>query len=301
MEILLDPKIDIVFKQIFASEGNEALLISLINSTLSEEDYIDSVTIINAKNLQRFVVDKLSEIDIKAKCRDGRLINIEMQIGAGAHYEKRALYYWSRLYNQQLEQGGKFQTLKKTIGIHLITGFTLTQNTNYHSKFRLIEETTGEHNFKEIELHVVELDKFEAQYSPELTKSIDVLKTALDEWSAFLTNYTLLNEKKYKSQLHNPNVNKALEKLEFMSMDSEQRSLFEDRIKQLLDIEDLMETGKALSKKEGKEEGIAEGVEKGKISEKLEMAKKMLLKNRPIEEIVEFTGLSVEEIRNIGL
>ena len=296
MEILLDPKIDIVFKQIFASEGNEALLISLINSTLSEEDYIDSVTIINAKNLQRFVVDKLSEIDIKAKCRDGRLINIEMQIGAGAHYEKRALYYWSRLYNQQLEQGGKFHTLKKTIGIHLITGFTLTQNTNYHSKFRLIEETTGEHNFKEIELHVVELDKFEAQYSPELENSIDVLKTALDEWSAFLTNYTILNEKKYKSKLHNPNINKALEQLEFMSMDAEQRSLCEDRIKHLLDIEDLMETGKASSKKEG----MVEGIEKGAKEKQLEIARKMLSRNKNIEEISEITGLSEEEIKALA-
>jgi predicted transposase/invertase (TIGR01784 family) len=289
MELLLDPKIDVVFKQIFAVTGNEELLISLINSIVSEDDCIDSLTIINATNLQRFVADKLSEIDIKAKCCDGRLINIEMQVGSGAHYEKRALYYWSRLYNQQLEQRGKYSTLKKTIGIHLISKFTITENTNYYSKFRLIEETTGEHKFKEIELHVVELDKFEVQYAPELKKTIDVLKTALDKWSAFLTNYTVLNEEKYKSQLHDDNINRALEKLEFMSKNPEQRSLCEDRIKQLLDIEDLIETREALSKEEGERK------------KQFEIAKKMLLKNRPIEEIVEFTELSADEIKEITL
>ena len=130
----------------------------------------------------------------------------------------------------------------------------------------------------------IRVDKFEAQYAPELKKSIDILKTALDRWSAFLTNYTVLNEKKYKSQLHDDNVNKALEKLEFMSKDPEQRSLCEDRIKQLLDIEDLIESREALSKKEG----IEEGREEGKHEEKIEMAKKMLSKNRPIDEIAEF-------------
>jgi predicted transposase/invertase (TIGR01784 family) len=87
--------------------------------------------------------------------------------------------------------------------------------------------------------------------------------------------------------LHNPNINKALEKLEFMSMDAEQRSLCEDRIKHLLDIEDLIETREALSKKEGEKK------------REIEIAKKMIAKNKNIEEIIEFTGLSEEEINNL--
>jgi len=39
--------------------------------------------------------------------------------------------------------------------------------------------------------------------------------------------------------------------------------------------------------------------EKGKRKNQIEMAKKMLNKNKPIEEIIEFTELTKEEIENI--
>ena len=38
---------------------------------------------------------------------------------------------------------------------------------------------------------------------------------------------------------------------------------------------------------------------KGKLEQALEMAKKMLLKNKPIEEIVEFTELTEQEVKDI--
>jgi predicted transposase/invertase (TIGR01784 family) len=39
--------------------------------------------------------------------------------------------------------------------------------------------------------------------------------------------------------------------------------------------------------------------EDGCKEKQIEMAKKMLNKNKPIEEIIEFTGLTKEEIENI--
>ena len=49
------------------------------------------------------------------------------------------------------------------------------------------------------------------------------------------------------------------------------------------------------AKKEGREEGI----EKGREEEKIEIAKAMLSKNKPLEEIAEFTGLSLDEIEQL--
>ena len=49
------------------------------------------------------------------------------------------------------------------------------------------------------------------------------------------------------------------------------------------------------AKLEGIQEGIQKGVEKGK----LEIVKKLLKRNRPIDEIIEDTGLTREEIENI--
>jgi predicted transposase/invertase (TIGR01784 family) len=45
--------------------------------------------------------------------------------------------------------------------------------------------------------------------------------------------------------------------------------------------------------------GYRQGVEDGIKENKKEIAKKMLEKNKPIDEIIEFTGLSKEEIEQL--
>ena len=49
-----------------------------------------------------------------------------------------------------------------------------------------------------------------------------------------------------------------------------------------------------------KSEGKAEGRAEGKEERSLEIARKMLSKNHPIDEIAEFTNLSVEAIQNLS-
>ena len=44
---------------------------------------------------------------------------------------------------------------------------------------------------------------------------------------------------------------------------------------------------------------IQEAEEEGKLEGKLDIVKKMLSKNYPLEEIAEVTGLSLEEIKKI--
>ena len=57
------------------------------------------------------------------------------------------------------------------------------------------------------------------------------------------------------------------------------------------------------SKAEGIAEGIAqgkaEGIAQGKAEEKVEIAKKMLKCDEPLEKIVAITGLSLEQIKKI--
>ena len=98
----ISPRVDIAFKKIFGVEENKDLLISLINSIVSEADQVADVTLLNPYNPQSFKTDKLSILDIKARGIDGKRFNIEIQITDAADYDKRALYYWSKLYIEQL-------------------------------------------------------------------------------------------------------------------------------------------------------------------------------------------------------
>ena len=99
----ISPKVDIAFKKIFGVEENKDLLISLINSIVGEEDQVADVTLLNPYNPKSFKTDKLSILDIKAQGVDGKRFNIEIQISDEADYDKRALYYWAKLYTEQLK------------------------------------------------------------------------------------------------------------------------------------------------------------------------------------------------------
>jgi predicted transposase/invertase (TIGR01784 family) len=56
---------------------------------------------------------------------------------------------------------------------------------------------------------------------------------------------------------------------------------------------------KKKSLKQGIEQGIEKGIEQGLHINQVRTAKKMLKKGYPIEEVVELTGLSFEEIKSV--
>ncbi|ABE04599.1 Rpn family recombination-promoting nuclease/putative transposase [Rickettsia bellii] len=116
----VNPRVDLAFKKIFGVEENKDLLISLINSIVSEKDQIVEVTLLNPYNPKNFAADKLSILDVKAKSEAGKMFNIEIQVTDEADYDKRALYYWSKLYAEQLKAGDDYSKLNKTIGIHIL-------------------------------------------------------------------------------------------------------------------------------------------------------------------------------------
>jgi flagellar biosynthesis/type III secretory pathway protein FliH len=72
--------------------------------------------------------------------------------------------------------------------------------------------------------------------------------------------------------------------------------LFNCEVKNVTDLMAEHEIGFAEGKKEGRDAGLAEGRAEGELKKACEMAAKMLAKNKPIEEIMEFTELSESEI-----
>src|SRR5262249_38574015 len=142
-------------------EENKDLLISLINSIVSEEDQVIDVELLNPYNPRNFRNDKLSILDIKAKSHAGKRYNIEIQISDEADYDKRALYYWAKLYTEQLQKSDDYSVLNKAIGIHILNFTSILSTPTYHNRFQLLEVKSHLHYFKDIELHTIELTKFE--------------------------------------------------------------------------------------------------------------------------------------------
>ena len=82
-----------------------------------------------------------------------------------------------------------------------------------------------------------------------------------------------------------------MNKWERMSQDSSFRQAYEAREKALMDKAAKF----AHACNEGKKEGRQEGIEEGKV----QLIQEMIKNGMPIEDIVRFTNISIEEIQNI--
>ena len=283
----INPRVDLAFKKIFGTESNKDLLISLINSIVGEEDQVVDVTLLNPYNQKNFKKDKLSILDIKAEGSTGKKFNIEIQITDEADYDKRALYYWARLYTEQLKEKEDYSTLEKVIGIHILNFTSILEAKKYHNVFRIIEKETGLEYFNELELHTIELKKFTDKLGKEFEDIGSKIQNSLDLWSAFLTRNDLLSKAKLPQSLDDAPVKKAIEVLSVMNFTDEEREAYEDHLKWLR-IE-------ANSLKKAEEKGREEG-EKNKS---LEIATALLKQGLPVSQISEATGLSAEELKSL--
>ena len=293
----ITPRVDIAFKKIFGVEENKDLLISLINSIVSEEDQVEDVTLLNPYNPRNFRNDKLSILDIKAKGHSGKRFNIEIQISDEADYDKRALYYWAKLYTEQMEKSEDYSKLSKAIGIHILNFTSIPMVEKYHNVFDLRERESNLHYFKDIELHTIELNKFAGEKiskesknlskSEELNKMLPSIKTALDRWAAFLTRHELLDKAKLPKELSDAKLQKALDVLEVMNFTKDEREAYEDHLKWLrIEANTLKKYG-------------VECEAKGRATEKMEIAINMLAEGQSVQLIAKVTGLSEDEVKKL--
>jgi predicted transposase/invertase (TIGR01784 family) len=284
----ITPRVDIAFKKIFGVEENKDLLISLINSIVSSEDQVSSITLLNPYNPQNFKMDKLSILDIKATGTNGKRFNIEVQISDEADYDKRALYYWAKLYTEQLKVGEEYSKLSKAIGIHILNFTSIPTSDRYHNVFQIKEKETNLEYFKDLELHTIELKKFASNGDEELSDIIAKVKNSLDVWITFLTRHDLLNKNDLPKELDDCNLKKALNVLEIMNFSDDEREAYEDHLKWL-----RIETNTLMNYER---RGMEKGMEKGEKKKALEIAKEMLADKEPLDKIIKYTKLTKEEM-----
>ena len=299
----INPRVDIAFKKIFGVEENKDLLISLINSIVSESDQVTDLTLLNPYNPKNFRTDKLSILDIKAQGAMGKKFNIEIQITDEADYDKRALYYWAKLYTEQLKSGEDYSKLSKAIGIHILNFTSIPKVEKYHNVFHITEKDSNLSYFKDLELHTIELKKFSDNSDEELTDIVAKIKNSLDVWVTFLTRNDLLNPDNLPKELNDAKLKKAINVLEVMNFSEQERSAYEDHLKWMMieanTIKNYEERGEARGIEIGREEGREEGRSEGERVKAIEIAKNLLSMNLDIDVIAKATGLNKDEIESL--
>lgn len=280
---LLDPKIDFVFKKIFGSEKHPRVLISFLNAILKPINPISNVEIRNSDLEKEFLDDKFSRLDIKARTNKNEIINIEIQLKNEYNMIKRSLYYWSKMFEGQLTEGQKYDTLAKTICINILN-FKCLKTKEAHSIYRLKEINTNEELTDLQEIHFIEL--------PKLPKNEEI-KDVFDAWMEFIENP--ISNKLQKAEMTIQEIKEAKNELLRLSANDKERMKYEDRRAALLDKVSALENAEEKGIEIGKEIGKKEG-EKNKA---IEVAKNSLKAGLDIDTISSITGLDKNEIEKL--
>ena len=287
MKGLLDPKMDFVFKNIFGSEKNPNILISFLNATLKPKDLITSVEIKNTDLNKGYIEDKFSRLDVKATTSNNEIINIEIQLKNEYNMIKRSLYYWSKLYSEQLNEGEDYSILKRTICINILN-FKYLKTRKFHSGYRLKEIYSNEELTDVAEVHFIEIPKLE-EGSDE--------KDMLVAWIEFLKDPE--SEKVRSLEMSIDEIRQAKDELIRMSNDDTQRELYEMRAKTLKDKISALNEAERKGIQKGMKEGMQKGIEKGAKEKAFEIAKSMINIGLDNETISKATGLDLSEIEKL--
>jgi len=273
---------DYIFKRVFAYKGNESVLKDFLEAILKKK--IKKVTIKNPEIIPYEKGEKRGLLDIKAETEDGTMLDIEMQMEDEKDIDERATSYMGKLISEQLQVGHKYIELKKSIVI-FITNYNFLKRNSYHSVGRLKFEKTIEEEFVDlgykdeeeiaseyIEYHYIELPKYKNKNPSKFTK--------LDQWMCIFTQNEggIMLAKK-----ENKEIERAINTLDFISEDPKER----ERHNSIVMAEYNRLTSQHNFYKAGKEEGIKE------------IAKELLKIKMPIEQIIQITKLTREEIEKI--
>ncbi len=69
---------------------------------------------------------------------------------------KRSLYYWSKLYTSQMQEGMPYRSLRKTITINLLDFLLFADDDSFHTIGQLWNTKTQQVLSDDIEIHFVE-------------------------------------------------------------------------------------------------------------------------------------------------
>ena len=276
---LLNPQIDFVFKKIFGTEKNKPILINFLNAVIKPTTPIKDVEIKNNDIDKDFIEDKFSRLDVKATTSNKEHINIEIQVKNEYNMIQRTLYYWSKMYSEQIQNRDNYSKLERTVCINILN-FKYLKNDKYHNEYRLKEITSNEELTDLQEIHFIELPKFNEIGNKEYVENVEKMD-ALEKWLEFLVEPESNTVRQL--ELSNEEIKLAKSELYRLSMDSNEREQYNMREKAIYDRISALENAEA----------------KGKIERELELIKESLNQGLEISLISKITGLSEEEILKI--
>ena len=285
MKIGIRAWIDFAFRKIYGKPGNEICLISLLNAVLRFADPVVSVEYLNPFGIKDFETDKLVCVDVKATDQRGRVFIVEIQIVVQSSFAKRAIFYACEAYTDQLRAGQGYGDLKATYSICLLMR-NLWDDEQLHHQFRLVDRESGRVLEESIEIHTVELAKYNGNASEVRNASV------LEQWAYWIKNSSEHTVEELQELLPGLEFLRATGELNAIREITEEKQMYDAREKASLDIQSNLID----ARQEGRQEGIKIGEQRGGLKKSIQIYEG-LLGDSPTSES-DLKDLSMEELES---
>jgi predicted transposase/invertase (TIGR01784 family) len=281
VEKYINPFTDYGFKKLFGEELNKDLLLDFLNELLKDEQgQIMDLTYLKTEHLGTTEVDRKAIFDLYCENEKGEKFIVELQKTKQNFFKDRTVYYSTFPIREQAKRADWDYELKAVYTIAILD-FIFDSDKDEPDKFRY------DVKLADIDSNKVFYNKLTFIYleMPKFNKSVDELETRFDKWLYVIRNLNKLD--RIPDKLREQIFDKLFETAEIARFTQEQVRSYEDSLKYYRDLKNSLDTARDEGKIEGKMEG------------KMEIATKALKKGLSVNDIIELTGLSEDEIKKL--
>ena len=273
-------KYDRVFKFIVVDENDHTIMEAILNSIFEEP--VKIIRYHNTEMKVNSVYEKVRIADVLIELH-GEYIHIEVETGTSLSSRIKNFSTFTTFFNQHVVRGDAYDANTKFLHITLQYGMGDGPLKSYNY---IMNPKTNELLIHNIEILCINMDKLKKMWDNEIEevsnyKYLVMLNLEREELEKFRESDAIVE--KYKEK-----IIKLNDSPKFQAMMS-----YEER--QAL----VHNTDKKLAYEEGVVSGITQGITQGHKEKQMEIAKKMMNLNIPIEQISLATELTMEEIENL--
>ena len=281
----LDPKADLTFKKIFGN--HPARLISLLNALLplSEEEQIHEIKylpteLVPENNSYRYAITNILCTDAKSN-----KFCVVIRIEWSDAFQQRVQFLASELYVNPAIKQVKYFAQYPTYSLNLINDIFAHDTPDFIHNYRIVHDKDSNKVIEGLHFTFIELPKFTPHSIAD--KRMIVL------WLRFLTEINSDTKEIPADLLNDPEIGKAVEELEISGFTDAELWAY-DKFWDSVSVERTLID-------DSYQKGIEKGIEKSMNQRSLEIARKMLAKGMDETSVMDMTGLTAEEIKQMNL
>ena len=281
----LDPKADLTFKKIFGNHPKR--LISLLNALLplSEEEQIHEIKylpteLVPENNSYRYAITNILCTDAKSN-----KFCVVIRIEWSDAFQQRVQFLASELYVNPAIKQVKYFAQYPTYSLNLINDIFAHDTPDFIHNYRIVHDKDSNKVIEGLHFTFIELPKFTPHSIAD--KRMMVL------WLRFLTEINSNTKEVPADLLNDPEIGKAVEELEISGFTDAELWAY-DKFWDSVSVERTLID-------DSYQKGIEKGIEKSMNQRSLEIARKMLAKGMDEAMVMDMTGLTAEEIKQMKL